>query len=193
LAYPAGGWLKLWRVRLWSVAAVVVAVSLAGCGGATRTAPPPPVRLSVAGPADGATTLAGQVLVRGTVRPAGATVLVAGQRAAVSGGSFTTAVALRPGLNLIDVLAGAPRAHAAMSALRVYRELPVAVPSLDGRSVSAATDALAQLGLRPRVYDTGGFFQSLLPLSKQVCGTEPGAGSLLAPGTVVQVQIAKVC
>jgi hypothetical protein len=111
----------------------------------------------------------------------------------VSGGVFSTRVAVRPGMNVIDLLAGAPRAQAAMSAVRVYRELPVVVPRLDGASASAASAELRKVGLRARVHERGGFFQSLLPLSKHVCATEPPAGRLLAPSSVVAVEVAKVC
>jgi uncharacterized lipoprotein YbaY len=179
--------------RTWIAAAALACVAaLAACGSTTRPATPP-VRLTIASPQDGTTTLAGQVLVRGTVAPAAATVLVGGRQASVSGGSFSARVALQPGSNVIDVLAGAPWAPAAMSALRVYRELPVAIPKLDGSSVATARAALRRLGLSAQVHESGGFFQSLLPLSKHVCATEPPAGRLLAPGSTVVLQIAKVC
>jgi hypothetical protein len=179
--------------RIWVLAtALCCLAALGGCGSATRPAPPP-VRLAIDSPVDGTTTLGGQVLVSGTVTPGAATVLVGGRQASVSAGAFSARVAIRPGMNVIDVLAGAPRAQAAMSALRVYRELPVAVPKLQGASASTATVELRRIGLKARVHVRGGFFQSLLPLSKHVCATEPPAGRLLAPGAVVAVEIAKVC
>jgi hypothetical protein len=165
---------------------------VAGCGSESRPAPPP-LRLTIASPLDGSTTLAGQVIVRGMVSSRAATVLVAGRPAPVSGGSFSARVAIAPGSNVIDVLAGSPRAQAAMRAVRVYRELPVTMPDVTGRSAPAASAALRRLGLRPQVSDEGGFFQSLLPLSKHVCATRPPAGEELAPGSYVSVQIAKVC
>jgi hypothetical protein len=111
----------------------------------------------------------------------------------VSGGAFSTEVAVRPGSNVIDVLAGARGASTAMSALRVYRELPVTVPDLSGQDISTATAALRRLGLSVRVYDETSFFQKLLPVSKQVCTSEPPAGQPVAPGSPVALEIAKVC
>jgi Glucodextranase, domain B/PASTA domain len=169
-------------------------VVLSACGGThPSTAPVPPVRLSLTAPEDQVTTLSPEVEVSGTVSPARATVLVAGQRAAVQGGGFVVRVPIRAGANVIDVMAGAPHAAGAATAVRVYRQLPVAVPDLSGQSPNAATAQLARLGLRVKVVDVGGFFQSLIPSSKQVCRTLPGAKRELAPGTQVVVQVAKLC
>lgn len=151
------------------------------------------MRLSVDGPSDRATTLDGSVSVTGTVAPAGATVLVAGQAARVQAGMFWASVPIRPGTNVIDVLAGAPDASPAVAAVRVYRELPVSVPRLGGDSPAAAVAALGKLGLQAKVVDVGGFLQSLIPTSTQVCQTSPSAGADLAPGGQVQVQVAKLC
>jgi hypothetical protein len=166
---------------------------LAACGG-VRGPAPTPLRLSVELPADGTTTLAPQVVVRGTVAGRGAaTVLVGGRRVPVSGGAFSTEVEVHPGSNVIDVLAGAQGASAAMSAVRVYRELPVTVPDVSGQSASTATAELRRLGLSVRVYDETNFVQQLLPVSKQVCTSEPPAGQPVAPGSPVALEIAKVC
>jgi Glucodextranase, domain B/PASTA domain len=171
--------------------ATVCVVALVGCGSAVRPAPPP-VRLTIDRPADGLTTLADQVLVSGTAAGA-ATVLVAGRPVPVTGGSFSVQVPVKPGTNVIDVLAGAPRAQDAMNAVRVVRQLPVRVPNLDGQAPSAAVGVLNRLGLRPRVRDVGGFLQSLLPMSERVCATSPPAGRLLPPRSAVEVQIAEIC
>jgi hypothetical protein len=169
-------------------------VALFGCGGTGPTAPAvPPVRLSLTAPEDQATTLATEVQVTGTVSPQRATVLVAGRRATVQGGSFVASVPIRAGTNVIDVLAGVPRAAGAVTAIRVYRQLPVAVPDLSGQSPAAAMSRLVRLGLRAKVVDVGGFFQSIIPASKQVCRTVPPAARQLAPGTQVLVQVAKLC
>lgn len=194
-AQAAGPTIGCVSVRSGLLACVVYAgLLLAGCGSVARPAPPA-LRLTIDAPVDGGTTLAPQVLVRGSVAPPSraATVLVAGRPVALSAGRFSARVVVRPGSNVIDVLAGAPRARAAMGAVRVYRELPVTVPNLDGQSGPAAVADLRRLGLRPRVSDQSGFFQSLLPLSKHVCATRPAAGQLLAPGSYVSVEIAKIC
>ncbi len=170
----------------------ICAATLAGCGSAST--PAQLVRLSITRPVEGASTLGAQVLVSGTVAaPAPATVLVGGRQATVSGDAFSARVAVQPGSNLIDVLAGAPGARAAMSAVRVYRELPVAIPDVDGLSPSEASAELGRLGLGVQVYDVSTFFQSVLPLSKRVCTSIPLAGHSVAPGSSVAIQVAKVC
>jgi hypothetical protein len=168
--------------------------ALTACGSATTPAAPA-LRLTVARPLDGATTLSAQVVVHGTVAgPGAASVLVGGRPVRVTGGAFDTAVPVRPGANVIDVLAGAPGAREAMSAIRVYRELPVLVPRVDGQSAATASAALRRLGLTPRVHDGTGFFQKLLfLLSKHVCSSSPAAGRWVAPGSTVALQIAKIC
>jgi hypothetical protein len=121
-------------------------------------------------------------------------VLVAGKPVAVRRGSFTAVVPVAAGTNVIDVLAGSPRAADAMAVVRVYRQLPVAVPDVGGQDPSVAVRQLSRAGLRPRLQGGGGFFQSLLPfVSKQVCSTDPPAGSLLPPGSAVTLQIARFC
>jgi hypothetical protein len=169
------------------------AFMLAACGSSTRPAPPP-LNLSVTSPADGGRTLAPEVQVRGLVGPGAATVLVAGKRVGVRRGSFSAWVPVSAGTNVIDVLAGAPRALGAMTAVRVYRQIPVAVPDLAGQDPALAARQLSRAGLRPRLQGGGNFFQSLLPfVSKQVCSTDPPAGSLLPPGTAITLQIARFC
>ncbi len=176
-------------IRVASVASIV---GLAGCGSSARPAPPP-VKLTIQAPSISSTTLASQVLVTGTVAPGTATVLVAGHPVTVAGGSFSTRVALRPGPNVVDVLAGASRAFGAMTAVRVYREVPVAVPDLSGDGPSDAVAALRALGLTPRVQQASGLFESLIPVSPQVCSTDPSAGTSVPPGSNVTIQVGKLC
>jgi hypothetical protein len=148
----------------------------------------------VTSPADGGRTLDPEVQVRGSVGPGAASVLVAGKPVPVRRGSFTAWVPVAAGTNVIDVIAGAPRAADAMTVVRVYRQLPVAVPDVGGEDPSLAARQLVRAGLRPRLQGGDGFFQSLLPfVSKQVCFTEPAAGSLLRPGSAVTLQIARFC
>jgi len=164
---------------------------LAACGGAART--PPPVQLSLDSPGDGSTTLSSEVVVSGRVSPGAASVLVGGRSVPVLGGSFSTQVAVRPGSNVIDVLAGAPRARPAMSAVRIYRQILVAVPDLTGDSPSTASASLSSLGLSPSVQNVGGWVQSLIPAPLQVCRMDPPAGRQLVPGSTVWLEVAKVC
>jgi hypothetical protein len=96
-------------------------------------------------------------------------------------------------VNVLDVLAGAPNVQDAMGAIRIYRQIAIAVPDLTGTNPSDATATLRRVGLSASVDDVGGFLQSLLPSSPHVCQTEPAAGRKLPPGSVVHVQIAKLC
>ena len=71
-----------------------LATAAAGCGGEhpqQARRPDPPVKLSVTSPADDSTVRSETVEVEGTVEPAGATVLVLGQKAPVSGGGSFSA------------------------------------------------------------------------------------------------------
>jgi hypothetical protein len=179
-------------LRRLSAAALVLAALAAGCGEAGK--PAPPVRLSVDAPADMALLRESSVEVHGVVSPASARVTVEGKDVDVSGGRFSTNVDLLPGTNLIDVVAGADGgARPAMVALRVRREVTVAVPDLIGVTPSDAKDALAGLGLEADVQEAGGLIELLLPEDARVCRTEPQAGTSVDPGSTVKVFAAKRC
>jgi Glucodextranase, domain B/PASTA domain len=165
---------------------------VAGCGEAEK--PAPPVRLSVDAPSDMALLRQDSVEVHGVVSPATAQVTVEGKDVDVSGGRFRTNVQLLPGTNLVDVVAGAAGgARPAMVALRVRREVTVAVPDLIGVTPSDAKDSLAGLGLRADVQESHGFFDFLLPVDARVCATDPKARTQVDPGTTVKVLAAKSC
>jgi len=173
--------------------ACLLALACAGCGGSS--APPrPAVRVSLDAPGDGAAVRADRVVVRGTVSPAGATVLVRGQAVPVDGGgAWSATIGLEAGTNVIDVLASAKGARAAMTALRVRRLVTVRVPDVSGAGGADATDRLAGLGLQAHVVDTGGFLDGLLPGKPVVCETQPAAGEVVDAGTTVQVLVSKTC
>src|SRR5581483_805758 len=98
-----------------------------------------------------------------------------------------------PGHNIVDVLAGAPRAHAAMEAVRVFRQVNVRVPSVSGQTAGTATATLRASGLTARIVDSEPFYSFLLPGSAVVCNTSPQVGQSVAPGTVVTVHVSKTC
>ena len=175
--------------RLSAVA--LAALVLAGCGGSDKAAPA--VRLSVDAPSDMALLREASVDVHGVVSPATAHVSVEGKDVDVNGGRFSTTVDLLPGTNLIDVVAGADRARPAMVAVRVRREVTVAVPDLIGFTPSDAKDALAGLGLEADVQEAGGLIELLLPEDARVCDTDPTAGTDVDPGSTVKVLAAKRC
>jgi hypothetical protein len=174
------------------VVCVLAPLAIVGCGGGS-TPKRPPVRLTLAAPSDGARLLQDTVHVSGTVWPAAASVSVAGRRVPVSGGSFDTDVQLLPGQNVVDVLAGAKDSAAAMTAVRVYREIMVEVPDLVGQKPSEASSALTAKGLKPDVQNGDSGFDFLLPGSRQVCATDPDAGSKVAPGSTVKLFTGKLC
>ena len=178
---------------MWKPLSVfLLALALAGCG--KQAAPSPPVRLSVDAPGDMALSRESSVEVRGVVSPATARVTVDGDSADVRGGRFSAQVDLQPGTNLIDVVAGAPGgARPAMVAIRVRRQVTVAVPDLIGVTPSDAKDALASKGLEADVQESSGLFDFLLPEDARVCDTEPTAGTQVDPGTTVKVFAAKSC
>lgn len=173
-----------------------LAAAAAGCGGndgERAERPPAPVELAVDAPADEAVVREESVEVRGTVEPAGATVRVMGEDAAVSGGTFTADVALEPGANVIDVMATARGRGPAMTAVRVTREPNVEVPDLDGLEVEEAQDRVADAGLELDVTEGGGLFDDLLPGEPAICNQDPEAGEQVRRGTTVHVETAKSC
>jgi hypothetical protein len=174
-------------------ASALALLALAGCGGGAHK-PAPPVRLSVDAPGDMALLRADSVDVRGSVSPADARVAVEGKGVDVRRGRFSTRVRLLPGTNLIDVVAGAAgRARPAMLAVRVRRQVTVAVPDLVGYTPSDAQDALAGLGLKPDLKKAGGLIELLLPEDARICDTDPRPGTAVDPGSTVTVYAAKRC
>ncbi|MGA2930095.1 MAG: hypothetical protein ABSG43_29720 [Solirubrobacteraceae bacterium] len=175
-----------------ALAALTAGGALSGCRAATPR-PAALVQLRLAAPADGTRIFATSIAVSGSVSPSSASVLVVGRSVPVSDGSFSTRVALKPGTNLVDVLAGAPDADQAMNVVRVYRELPVVVPAVAGDSVSAAQGRLRSVGLVAQLHDTDGGLDFLLPLPRHACSTSPPAGRGVAPQSTVVVTVSKFC
>jgi hypothetical protein len=168
-------------------------LGLAACGGGPSDRPPPPVRVTLTGPGDGAVVRDGAVDLSGRVVPAVASVRVGGQPVAVHAGRFQARVALDAGGNVIDVMATARERTPAMTALRVVRRLTVRIPDLRGDSPDGAVERLAAAGLRARLKDVGGIVDEVLPIGRRVCGTEPGSETTVDSGSTVRVLVAKVC
>lgn len=182
--------------RISLIAGVLGAVVLlAGCGGSSPAAGRAgAVRLAVAGPGDMSSVRDGSVEIRGTVRPANATVTVRGRKASLSGGSWTASVDLEPGVNVVDVLASAGSAKPALTAVRVRRIVDVEVPDVTGLSADDAKQQLqdAHLAVKTET-DNGGFFDQILGGDPQVCSTNPEPGTTVDPGTTVTVQLSRRC
>jgi hypothetical protein len=176
------------------LAGAFCALLLTACGG-SAPAPVAPVRLAVAAPTDQGTVRSASVQVRGTVRPAGATVTVGGRRARVSGRAFTARVPLDAGVNVIDVLASAGRARPALAAIRVRRVLTVAVPDVVGLNPDDARTQLQNAGLKVDTQQApgGGLLDQLLGRSPAVCLTDPPAGEQVDAGTTVHVTVSRSC
>jgi len=178
-------------------AACVVALAplLAGCGADDRppAAPTEHVRLDISAPSDGATVRRGTADVRGSVSPRASSVTVLGRPALVDDGRFTVVVPLEPGINVIDVMATAPRRLPAMTALRVTRDILVTVPDLTGLLEDELDARLDPLGLESDVERGGGLFDVLRPGQPVVCRQTPGPGARVRRGREVQVVVAKRC
>jgi hypothetical protein len=109
-------------------ALALAAIATTGCGAVQ--APPmhpvaataaAPVRVTLLSPHAGARTSASQVTVRGTVTPAGATVLVQGKPATVGNGVFVATASVHRGRTRIDVIASARDATPASASMTISR------------------------------------------------------------------------
>lgn len=180
---------------LVALACLTAAVAGCGSGGEPRAQTPSrPVELDVTSPDGMATVRTATVDVRGTVTPAGAVVTVLGQPATVSGGgTFSARVPLDPGDNVIDLIATARGRAPTFTAFRVTREVPVAVPDLDGLEVAAVQEKLGVAGLGVEVEHGGGLLEELLPGEPAVCEQDPDPGTKVRRGTTVHVVVAKSC
>src|SRR3954454_10243816 len=186
---PAGGRMTS-ALRLPLATAPICALA-GGCGG-DRPAPAP-VRLQITAPPDEAVVRDAQVQLRGTVRPATATVTVEGRRAAVSEGEFHATVVLQPGTNVVDVMASAGGARPARTAIRIRRRVTVDVPDVTGLVAADASAKLKALGLKAPIDEQDGIFERLLPGQPKVCETDPERGATVDPGTRVRLLVSKQC
>ncbi len=185
------------RAVVMPLLSVVTATVAVGCGsssgGRTAAKAPSPVRMTVASPADLATTRSGTLTVSGSVTPADASVHVLGRPADVVAGAFTARVPLEPGANVIDLAATARGHGPALTALRVTREMPILVPDLSQLTPEDALARVAALGLRLRTQDAGGLLEGILPGTAGVCAQRPDPGTEVRRGAEVLVLVAKRC
>lgn len=168
-------------------------LTLAACGEAPRPTTEPRVRLKLELPGDGGSIRKASVQIRGTVTPADAAVLVAGQGATVDGGRFVASVKLDPGGNVIDITATAPGRRPASDAVRITRDMTVVLPELTGRTYDAAAADLAKLNLQAIEERGGSWIDRVLGADVRVCETSPKAGTAVLPGTTVTVATAPDC
>ena len=177
------------------LAAVACSVGFAACGGddGPPAAPSEHVRLEISAPSDGSTLRRGTADVRGSVSPRSSAVTVLGRPALVEDGRFTAVVPLDPGVNVIDVMATAPRRLPAMTAVRVTRDILVTVPDLTGLLEDELEARLEPLGLELDVERGGGLFDVLRPGQPVVCRQAPSPGARVRRGREVQVVVAKRC
>jgi Glucodextranase, domain B/PASTA domain len=172
-----------------------LALALAGCGGGDPAPGRPlqPVHVRITAPADEAVVRGGNVDVRGDVTPAVSEVTVLGRPALVTQGRFTAVVPLEPGVNVIDVIAAAPRRKPALTALRVTRDVLVTVPQLAGVEADELQRVLEPLGLRAEIERGGGILDALRQGEVAVCEQDPRAGTRVRRGRSVRVLVAKRC
>jgi hypothetical protein len=152
------------------------------------------VELKLDVPVDGGTVRGtDHVAVRGTVTPADAAVRVAGQSANVDSGAFSADVGLTPGANVIDITATAPGRRPATDALRVQRDIRVAMPNVVGSDLDAALVQVRTRGLTPAEKRGGSWLDRLFGGAVKVCATQPPAGSLVAPRSRVTIETKREC
>ena len=179
-------------MRLLLVAAVLGA-SLAGCGDEPSPRPRPLVSLTLTAPRDAAVVREATAQVTGSVVPSSARVIVLGQRAAVNGGSFSARVDLHEGANIIDVGASAPGRRAVWRALRVTRRSTVRLPDVVGREADEARAILDDLGLAVTVTNDDDLIDAFRRGPRLVCLSDPSAGTLLRPGSEVELVVSRTC
>jgi hypothetical protein len=132
-------------------------------------------------------------VVTGTVAPAGARVIVLGDRVPVSGGSFSTSVDLQEGANVIDVGASAPGRRAVWRALRVTRRSTIRMPDLVGTEEDEAKASLADLGLTVRVTNDDDLLDAFRGGPRVVCVSVPDAGAQVPADTEVEIVVSRTC
>lgn len=141
----------------WIATGVLVTLALSGCGSSSTS-----VHVQVLAPADGSSTSAERVTVRGTVTPDNATVQVAGQSAQVGSGVFTTSVPLQPGANQLDVVASAQGSAPVTTTIAVTRGGSSSTPAAASQrpqstpSSSPASNSSPAASSSPEGTDCGG-------------------------------------
>jgi heat shock protein HslJ len=141
-------------IGLGATAAVaLLALALSGCGSTTTTTTTSAenasaVTVALTSPTSGSVIAADQVIVRGTVSPANATVQVQGQPAAVGNGVFTGTATLHGGKTTIDVIGSAPGATPDSTTVMVARQSSggTATTTHPASAAAAATPAIAYAG-----------------------------------------------
>jgi hypothetical protein len=118
-------YIRSMRVRVIGLCALGVAALLSGCGSSstltrTSTILAPRVVVKITSPANGASVGGENVTVTGTVDPAGASVNVNGDQAAVSGRAFVRRVSVpATGQSTIEAIATAPERSPGAAAILV--------------------------------------------------------------------------
>jgi heat shock protein HslJ len=138
-------------IGLGATAAVaLLALALSGCGSTTTTTTSAEnasaVTVALTSPTGGSVIAADQVIVRGTVSPANATVQVQGQPAAVGNGVFTGTATLHDGKTTIDVIGSAPGATPDSTTVMVARQSGGGTATTPHPASAAATPAIAYEG-----------------------------------------------
>lgn len=180
--------------RTLLLAAIALSGMATGCGERAIRPALPAVKLTIDRPFDAQTIDAETVEVSGRVQPGDARVLVDGESVSLQNGAFTKIVALDDGVNVIDIQAGAADRPAAMTALRVVREVRVEIPvDIEDQSAEAALDQLSGLGLETETFDSSTLLDAFDFGETGVCGTEPAPGTRVLAGSSVKVYVAAHC
>ncbi len=132
-------------------AVALLALAISGCGSTTTTTTTSAenasaVTVALTSPTGGSVIAADQVIVRGTVSPANATVQVQGQPAAVGNGVFTGTATLHGGKTTIDVIGSAPGATPDSTTVMVARQSSGGTATTTHPASAAATPAITYAG-----------------------------------------------
>ncbi len=150
----------------------LAAVGVAGCGTSAPTAKPT-VNVSITAPTSGAIVGVQHVVVAGTVTPANAQVLVAGQPAQVSGGRFTRSLLLASPHQVVTVTAQAPGYLAAQAATTVSYSPNLAAQLVASSSALTGTTNSPGSSYTP----AGNALNSALALPKSASSSGPSTSA----------------
>jgi beta-lactam-binding protein with PASTA domain len=102
-------------------------------------------------------------------------------------------VPLLPGVNIVDVAAGARARRPAFAALRITRDERVTVPDLGGAVEADVAPRLQALGLEADITRGGGILDVLRSGPRVVCEQRPPSGTRVRRASTVRVLVAKRC
>jgi len=138
---------------------LALGASIAGCGStstSTSTVNSGVVTIVVTSPTSGSVIAGANVVVRGTVSPANATVQVQGKPAAVGNGVFTGTATLHGGKTTIDVIGSAPGATPGATTVAIVQQSTASGHSKARKGTKATPNVAGQTGASGQTSCGGG-------------------------------------